>query len=71
MIALYLRPLPSTQSEWPRLLRIDTASAEDFRIVDEMGREVWATEWVRAAWKQTAPQGVVRSLKLGHNGRKR
>jgi hypothetical protein len=50
-------------------LKIDTGSDEDFKIVDEMGREVWASEWVRAAWKQTAPKGVVRSLKLGRRGK--
>lgn len=56
---------PPKRSEWPRLLRIDTGSEGDFRIMDELNQEVWATVWVRAAWKKTAPRGIVRTLKLG------
>lgn len=54
------RPEQPVSSDLPLHLRKESGGPGDFKIIDENGREVWASEWCRAAYNETKPQPVLR-----------
>lgn len=63
----FLRPRVQRRLQFSglRLAALTPGALGDFRIIDELGREVWASMWVRAVYLATRPRVILRTARWG------